>query len=122
MPAPRFSLVEDGQKLMEFLEANENNLPHVVFLDINMPRKNGSECLSEIKSNDKLKNIAVVIYSTSSHENVADILYQSGAHYYVRKSDLHQLEKILKHILNLIVEDQFSRPDRDSFVLHLKKA
>src|SRR4051812_32115664 len=87
--------VEDGKKLMEHLLKNPKRLPDVLFLDLNMPRKNGSECLAEIKDSPKIKQLPVIIYSTSLHEDVADLLYEKGAHYYIRKTDLTELEKIL---------------------------
>ncbi len=49
--------VHDGEQLMDFLANKTNELPHVLFLDLNMPRKNGFECLSEIKSNEKLSQL-----------------------------------------------------------------
>jgi CheY-like chemotaxis protein len=41
-------------------------LPDYIFLDLNMPRMNGKECLKELKKNERLQNIPVIIYSTSS--------------------------------------------------------
>lgn len=113
--------VEDGEKLMTLLSENSDNLPDVLFLDLNMPRKNGSECLLEIKRNPKLKNLPVIIYSTSLHDDVADILYKNNAHYYVRKRNYHELEEVLLYILTLMLEKKFSRPTREKFVLnHIK--
>jgi len=43
--------VNDGEQLMQILTDETNQLPNILFLDINMPRKNGFECLSEIKLN-----------------------------------------------------------------------
>ena len=50
-------IVNDGEKLMDLLIKETITLPHILFLDINMPRKNGFECLSEIKHHEKLKSI-----------------------------------------------------------------
>lgn len=54
--------VRDGVELMRHLSTQV--LPDVIFLDLNMPRKNGYECLTEIKLNAKLATIPVVVYST----------------------------------------------------------
>jgi CheY-like chemotaxis protein len=110
---------EDGEKLMGFLSKNYKNLPDILFLDLNMPRKNGSECLEEIKSSARLKILPVIIYSTSLHDDVADPLYEKGAHYYVRKTDIRELKKILQHILTQIVEEKFIRPKRGKFILNI---
>jgi CheY-like chemotaxis protein len=54
------TVVNDGVELMEFLSSQTGPLPDVLFLDLNMPRKNGFECMNEIKSNEKLKTLPVI--------------------------------------------------------------
>lgn len=115
----QLTCVEDGKRLMTYLLKHTDDLPDVLFLDLNMPLKNGSECLQEIKANKKLKELPVIIYSTSLHEDVAELLYQKGAHYYVRKTDLADLEKILERVLNLLVDKEFERPERSEFIINL---
>src|SRR4051812_1809722 len=78
-------IVKDGVELMQSLNEVNGKLPDVLFLDLNMPRKTGYECLDEIKLNHKLKNLPVIIFSTSFDHDVVDALYKKGAHYYVRK-------------------------------------
>ena len=58
----------DGVELMNYLMTENAVLPHVLFLDLNMPKKNGIECLHEIKANKRFDDIAIAIYSTSSSE------------------------------------------------------
>lgn len=117
----RLTTAEDGEMLMAYLLKYSEKLPDVLFLDLNMPRKNGLECLVEIKSNEKLKKLPVIIYSTSLHEDVADLLYKKGAHYYVRKTDLAELKKILLRILTLMIEKNFTQPSRGEFIISLVK-
>ncbi len=74
----------NGEHLMQMLHKKSTELPHAIFLDINMPRKNGFECLTEIKSNEKLMHIPVIIYSTSYEQEVADLMYKNGAQFYIR--------------------------------------
>jgi response regulator RpfG family c-di-GMP phosphodiesterase len=112
----QLATVEDGEKLMTYLSENSGKLPDILFLDLNMPRKNGSECLSEIKHDEKLKRLPVIIYSTHKHEKHADLLYKKGAHYYIRKTDMIELAKVLHYILNLMVENKFARPAKDKFI------
>ncbi len=113
----QITFVEDGENLMTYLK-NTAMLPDVLFLDLNMPRKNGSECLAEIKLDPMLKELPVIIYSTSLHEDVADLLYKNGAHYYIRKRDLTELKKVLHHVFTLITEKKFGRPSRENFLLN----
>src|ERR1700675_4386029 len=71
--------VPDGEHLMHLLTNGTRELPDVLFLDLNMPRKNGFECLSEIRENKKLKDLPVIIFSTSFEQEVVNLLYQNGA-------------------------------------------
>lgn len=101
--------VHDGQELMEHLMANEDHLPHVLFLDINMPRKNGFECLHEIKHNEKLRDLPVIMFSTSNAPEKISILFKTGADVYIRKpSDFAQLVQVIQHALPIAAENIFS--------------
>lgn len=62
----------DGVGLIKHLSKNSRNLPDILFLDLNMPSKNGFECLAELKLRKKLQHIPVIIYSTSFHDTVAE--------------------------------------------------
>lgn len=88
--------VHDGEQLMYFLTNETNVLPDILFLDLNMPRKNGLECLSEIKNNDRLKNLSVIIFSTSFDKEMVNKLYTSGALYYISKpNEFTKLKKVI---------------------------
>lgn len=110
--------VHDGEQLMIYLDGTSRKLIDVLFLDINMPRKNGFECLAEIKQNENLKELPVIIFSTSYEHEVVNSLYESGAHYFIRKpSNFAQFNKIIYHTLLLIVQDEIAQPSRANFVL-----
>lgn len=104
--------VYDGEQLMSFLSERVNNLPDVLFLDLNMPRKNGFECLSEIKHNEKLKSLPVVMFSTSyprdmHYENdIMKLLYKIGAREYIRKPEnFNLLKEVIYDILVKLESD-----------------
>ncbi len=110
--------VHDGEQLMDLLVNATNELPDILFLDINMPRKNGFECLSEIKQNDKLKQLPVIVFSTSFEQEVVNLLYKNGAHYFIRKpSEFLKFKKIIQQSLGLVTSGDISQPDRENFVL-----
>jgi response regulator RpfG family c-di-GMP phosphodiesterase len=113
----QFTMIEDGENLLSLLNENPAKLPDVLFLDYNMPRKNGAECLSEIKSNPLLKALPVIMYSSHLHNDVVDLVYEMGAHFYLQKTNLPELRKILYYVINLIMEKKLVRPSRDQFVL-----
>lgn len=114
--------VVDGEKLMAYLDENSSELTDVLFLDLNMPRKNGFECLSEIKQNPKLITLPVIIFSTSYEQEVVNQLYEHGAQYYIRKpSDFSNLKKIIRQTVTLITQDNITQPSRENFVLTVQK-
>src|SRR4051812_36606831 len=76
------TIVNDGEELMHWLSENRDHLPNVLFLDLNMPRKSGQECLAEMKQDKRLKQIPVIICSTSYLERMANELYKQGACFY----------------------------------------
>ena len=87
-----------------------------------MPRKNGFECLSEIKINERLKQIPIVIYSTSFHKVIAERLHKNGASYYLSKpSDISELKKAVQRMITLVVEGNISQPTIESFSLTEEK-
>ena len=106
----QFTTVHDGDQLMSYLDKHSEQLPNVVFLDINMPRKNGMECLSEIKRNPKLKDIPVVMFSTSNSWDTINLLFKSGSHVYIHKpSDFAQLKQVIQHALPIAAEKIYSK-------------
>ena len=106
IPATNFSAVHDGDQLMQLLTNETGRLPDVLFLDLNMPRKNGFECLNEIKQNKKLKNLPVVIFSTSNANDSINVLFKTGADVYIRKpSNLEQLVQVIKYALPMTAEN-----------------
>jgi CheY-like chemotaxis protein len=110
--------VHDGEQLMQLLTSETSELPHILFLDLNMPRKNGFECLSEIKQNKKLKDLPVVIFSTSFEQEVVNLLYKNGAQYFIRKPSVFlQFKEIILQALTLILQENGSQPTKENFVL-----
>ena len=107
----------DGQALMKILKEATKKQPDIIFLDLNMPRKNGKECLEEIRANKNLAKIPVVIYSTSVSKIDVDETYKSGANLYLEKpSDYNHLIKVLPAILKLDWQKYFPSPDKELYV------
>ena len=115
--AVKLVTVADGEQLLLYLNARPKNPTDILFLDLNMPKRNGSECLVEIKRNQKFKRLPIVIYSTSLIENVADFLYNHGAYFYIQKTDTAELRKVLQHILLSLWEKKLARPKREEFII-----
>lgn len=112
------TITKDGQQLMETLDRTVPPPPDVIFLDLNMPRKNGMECLSEIRSTDKLKDIPVVIFSTSRNNHTVNQMYELGANYYICKpSDFSKLKNVLQTVLSFTHQSLTNQPGREQFFL-----
>ena len=110
--------VHDGEQLMQLLTKETYELPDVLFLDLNMPRKNGFECLKEIQLNSKLKQLPVILFSTSLDQEVVNTLHKNGAQYFIRKpSEFTQLQKVILQALTLISTENISQPSGNQFVL-----
>jgi CheY-like chemotaxis protein len=83
----QLSMVEDGQQLMDYIaEIKEPPPPHIIFIDINMPLKNGKHCLEEIRSNEHFNAVPIVIISTSTYINDINETYDIGANLFLQKS------------------------------------
>jgi CheY-like chemotaxis protein len=112
--------VNDGVELMEHLSQPGIVMPHILFLDLNMPRKNGIDCLQEIKHSDHIKDMAIAIYSTSASEEDIEETFVKGANVYIRKpNDFNTLKKILEEVVTINWQYQTSGLNRDNFLLNI---
>jgi len=113
----QLTIVYNGEQLIESLNKSVK-LPDILFLDLNMPKKNGFTCLIEIKKSDRLKPISVIILSTSFRQIVVDQLYENGAQHYIRKPDsLFSLKNQVHLAISLIQKNSFSRRSKDQFII-----
>lgn len=112
--------VNDGVELMDYLSRETDKLPHILFLDLNMPRKSGIECLQEIKRMDNLDEMAIVIYSTSASEEDIEETFVKGANVYIKKpSSFQTLKDILAHVITINWQYQTSGLNRENYLLSL---
>ncbi|MEP6514446.1 MAG: response regulator [Parafilimonas sp.] len=92
--------IHSGEDALQKLRTGIKQLPDFIFLDLNMPRMNGRQCLIELKKDTRLKNIPVIIYSTSSAQKDIDETRQLGAAYFLTKpSDFQKLRKEIIFVL-----------------------
>jgi len=109
----------DGLALMNFLNST-NIFPNILFLDLNMPIKNGIECLEEIKKNSRFNDIAIAIYSTSSSEEHIEETFVKGANIYIKKpSDFATLKKTLSDVVTINWQYHTSGLNKDNFLLRI---
>lgn len=113
------TMARDGDETIKVL-LQLTHLPDVLFLDLNMPIKNGLDCLNEIKKNSKIKSIPVIIFSTSSYPGAINQVYDAGAHLYIRKpNDFLNFKRSIQYVLSIRWRGNISQPPKDEFVLNL---
>lgn len=113
-----FVTVSDGEKPMELLNETKEQLPDILFLDLTMPRKNGFDCLSEMRQTERLKQLPVIIFTTSYEPDVVNLLCKKGVQYYIRKpNNFEQLKKVIHLALTLTEQTGISKPPKEKFVL-----
>ncbi|TDE07346.1 response regulator [Flavobacterium sandaracinum] len=111
---------KNGEVLMNYLENIENKLPHILFLDLNMPCKTGHECLKEIRANSRFIDVSIAIYSTSSSEKDIEETFVQGANIYIKKpNDFSKLKKIIKDVVNMDWQYQSSGLNKETFFYSL---
>lgn len=116
----RLTITSDGVKLMQVLDETVPPSPEIIFLDLNMPRKNGFECLSEIRNHPKLKDIPIVVFSTSSNNDIVNRTYQQGANYYICKPQSYaMLKRAIEFVLSLDTNKLNQKPLREKFVINV---
>lgn len=79
------TVVRDGEEAIQFFTEQRSPKPDIVFLDLNLPKKNGKEVLSEIKRNKESRRVPVVILTTSTDNEDVKAAYDSYANCYIAK-------------------------------------
>ncbi len=83
------SVVRDGKEAIDFVTAagkySHVEVPVMVLLDVNLPKKNGYEVLSYLKENEKFKHIPVIMLTTSSSDKDIAFCYNNSANYFMTK-------------------------------------
>ena len=91
------------EEALDMLKNRKISLPDVIFLDLNMPRLNGKQCLAEIKKEANLRDIPVIIYSTSSEKRDMEETSRLGAAYFLTKPN--KFEELCKAMIYVVETD-----------------
>ena len=82
----KLEIVKNGKELMSLLS---HMLPDLLFIDLEMPQKNGLECLVEIRGNEKLKDIPTIVFSSTTRQSNIQTAYEMGGHLFLVKSPVY---------------------------------
>jgi CheY-like chemotaxis protein len=98
-PAIKVEIVANGLQLMELLQ---HFAPDLLFLDLEMPYKNGLECLVEIRSSPALQYLPTVVFSSTTRPANIQTAYEMGAHLFlIKEVSFHEYTSGLRSILQL---------------------
>jgi CheY-like chemotaxis protein len=118
--ATELLLFKNGQESIDYLDSGLQSLPKLIFLDLNMPIKNGMECRKYIRNNVIFNDIFVAIYATSSSDQDMEETLLNGANIYIQKpNDFFTLTKVVDRAVQVCLQYDTSSLDRKNFVLKL---
>jgi len=116
----KFTVFKDGGELMDYLQHPETDLPHILFLDLNMPCKTGFDCLKEIRQTARFNDLSIAIYSTSSSEEDIENSFIGGANIYIKKpNDFVKLKKAIKDVVNINWQFHSSGMNMETFLFSI---
>jgi CheY-like chemotaxis protein len=102
----QYVFFENGDALLDYLHKNQEELPSLILMDLNMPGKDGREALKEIKSDQKLQHIPTVVFTTSSSQRDKQTSYSLGANCFITKPDtFNKLVELANSISRLWLQD-----------------
>ena len=104
-PTVSFRFANGAHEAVETLTGKKSSLPDLIFLDISMPVFSGLQCLASFKKDQKLKDVPVIMYTTSSQEREIRLARELGAIAFVTKpNDFRLLKRILTVVLDTPIE------------------
>jgi DNA-binding NarL/FixJ family response regulator len=121
-PKSDLTIINASEDLMLLLKSQK---PDILFLDLNMPSKNGIDCLREMNEREELRSMPIIIYSSSNNQKDINFSYGYGAHLYVRKpSTFDAIVETLTQVLSKdwstpkqIADEQFINNNYEPFSL-----
>ena len=98
-----FFYANNGETAIQLLKGEDIPVPDYIFLDLNMPKLNGKECLIEIKKLRKYANVPIIIYTTSSNQRDKQEIMELGAHYFLTKPT--RISELCSRLLDVFAMD-----------------
>lgn len=112
----RVTIANNGVECIQLL--SQGFQPDLVFLDLNMPIKNGMECLREIQENRLVKDVPVVVYSTSSRPTDIESARKWGARFYMVKPNSGAgLVWLLERMVYMLGRSLKEQKEEENFVM-----
>jgi CheY-like chemotaxis protein len=114
--AVALSRAEDGEILMRMLQ---EQIPDILFLDLQMPLKSGQECLREIRQDRRYDQLPIIIYSSfSDPDNIEQCFREAANLYSIKPDSLRGLVDVIKRVLSVDWKKMGYFPGRADFVIN----
>lgn len=98
-------MARNGEEALHGLRREIYPKPHLIFLDLNMPRVDGAQCLRELKKDSELRDIPVIVYTASRFEEDEEQMKKLGASHFIKKpSSFQELCKIISNVLEDMIK------------------
>ena len=112
--------LNSGKALMDYLENEDNPLPDILFLDVNMPLKNGNDCLADIRAKHRYDTLPVVMYSTSDSTDDVEKAFELGANIYVKKPvGIDELKQVLLKVFTIFEDNKLQSVEKKDFLVDI---
>ncbi len=100
-PDVSLTVANNGVDALKLLADEVDYVPSIIFLDVNMPRMNGMECLEELRAITRLSKTCIYVYSTTSEESILKRSQELGASdYLIKPIKAYELREMLKKIFD----------------------
>jgi CheY-like chemotaxis protein len=100
-PSIEIVFANDGVEAINMVNAEKSFNPDIIFIDMNMPRMNGSQCMVEIRKLERLKSTPIYMYSTfCDPKRVSDILELGATDFIVKPTKIEELSDILHQLIH----------------------
>jgi len=95
-PSCTYIAAQNGEDALRILEDQPDYIPDFIFLDLNMPFMDGRSCLKELRKISRLRNVPIIMFTTSSYsKDIEDTLKLGASHYLIKPTSLNGLVEIL---------------------------
>jgi CheY-like chemotaxis protein len=99
----KLEFANDGVEAISRIQNDTSFLPHCIFIDLNMPRMNGQQCLQELRKIDRIKQVPIVMYSTTVNpQYLADALNHGATDFIEKPITIEALTASLAKIFQML--------------------
>lgn len=114
--------VHDGYQLLSLLGQRADQLPHIVFLDLNLPSKGALEYLADIRRDSQMRDVVVAILAPEGAEQLMQEAFVRGANIYLQRStDFQGLTRMLSLVISMFWQYYTSGLRKENFILNINQ-